>query len=169
MASPHKWCSRCRWKITEHNTDFHTSFGCLQICTDMPLSSYFGIWGSWSTSLATAIPHVPIRWSLQDCQPSNCGSWTWLKAELQCRVWSELIAFEIEHWHGKQSFAWETFIAAILEAWPILPSLEYQQSDSLTWVTHILCDSKILDAPNTWPNEIVSTSSATFGHSLHFR
>jgi hypothetical protein len=31
--------------------------------------------------------------------------------------------------------------------------LEYQQSDSLTWVTHILCDSKILDAPNTWPNE----------------
>jgi hypothetical protein len=75
------------------------------------------------------------------------------KAELQRRVRSELIAFDIEHRHGEQSVAWETFVSAILEAPPVMPGLEYQQSDSLTWVTHILRDSNILDAPNTWPDE----------------
>jgi hypothetical protein len=75
------------------------------------------------------------------------------KAELQRRVRSELIAFDIEHRHSEQSFAWETFVSAILDAQPILPGLESQQSDTLTWVTHILRHSKILDAPITWPDK----------------
>jgi hypothetical protein len=74
------------------------------------------------------------------------------KAELQRRIRSELIAFDIEHRHDEQSFAWETFVSAISDAQPVLPGLE-QQSDTLMWVTHILRDSKILDAPITWPDK----------------
>ena len=112
--------------------------------------------------MATAIPRKAVNRLTVVPEPD------W-KAELQRRVRSELIAFDIEHRHSEQSFAWETFVSAILDAQPVLPGLESQQSDSLTWVTHILRDSKILDAPITWPDKIVTISSAAFGHSLPFR
>jgi hypothetical protein len=53
------------------------------------------------------------------------------KAELQCRIQSELIAFDIEHWHDEQSFTWKTFVSTILDSQPMLPGLKYQQSDTL--------------------------------------
>ena len=69
------------------------------------------------------------------------------KKELQCRVQAELVAFNIEKWQDEQDSALETLISIVLDALPVQSSLEHQQSDSLRWVTHILQNSSILDAP----------------------
>ena len=71
----------------------------------------------------------------------------WLKV-LQSRVRAELVAFNIEEQRpDKQVSTLETLISLILHALPVQSGLEHQQSDSIGWVTHILQNSCILDAP----------------------
>lgn len=70
------------------------------------------------------------------------------KKELQRRVQAELIAFNIEQRLDEHNSALETLISVILDA---QSGLEHQQSDSLRWVTHILQNSSILDAPIPCP------------------
>ena len=72
--------------------------------------------------------------------------YNWLKA-LQSRVRAELVAFNIEQRLDEQVSALETLISVILHALPVQSGLEHKQSDSLRWVTHILQNSRILDAP----------------------
>ena len=69
------------------------------------------------------------------------------KEELQRRARAELIAFNIGLWLDEQSFALETIISTIWNAPPVQPVLDDKASDSLEWVTRVLRDSRILDAP----------------------
>ena len=81
------------------------------------------------------------------------------KGELQRRAQAELIAFNIKQRLDEQTFALETFISMIWDALPV-PVLEHKPSNSLEWVTRVLHDSRILDAPVMWPeakdNQLIS-------------
>jgi hypothetical protein len=65
---------------------------------------------------------------------------------------AELIAFNIEQRFDEQNFALETFVSVISTAAPIQSAFEHKQSDSIKWVTRVLCDSRILDTPVMGPD-----------------
>jgi len=82
-------------------------------------------------------------------------SYNW-KGELQRRVQTELIASNIEQRLDEQNFALETVVSAILDAPPVQSGGDHRHSESLKWVTRILRDSRILDAPGVVANQLVS-------------
>jgi hypothetical protein len=79
---------------------------------------------------------------------------------LHHRIQAELITFNIEQWFNETNFALEVFVFVILNTSPVWPFMEYKQSHSLGWMTHILSDSQILDeliiGPEKTDNQLLS-------------